>query len=37
MDTEREKDIGLGEGYPFGKLAPGECVLHETWRENYGL
>ena len=37
IDTEREKEIGLGKDYPFGKLGPGECVLHSTWKENYGL
>ena len=37
IDTEREKEIGLGKDYPFGKLGPGECVLHSIWQEKYGL
>ena len=37
MDTEREKEIGLGTLYPYGKLAPGECIINSFWHEEYGL
>ena len=28
IDTEREREIELGRGYPFGKLGEGECLVH---------
>lgn len=27
MDTEREKEIGLGDKYPFEPLEAGECIV----------
>jgi hypothetical protein len=29
IDTEREKEIKLGEQYPFGALNTGECLISE--------
>ena len=28
MDTDREKEIGLGASYPFEKLQTGECFIN---------
>ena len=27
MDTDREKEIGLGPDYPFEPLKAGECIV----------
>lgn len=27
MDTDREKEIGLGPDYPFSKLEAGQCLV----------
>ena len=28
LDTEREREIGLGTDYPFEPLGPGECIAN---------
>ena len=33
LDTVREKEIGVGDGYPFGPLGPGECIISEEFKE----
>ena len=27
LDTNREKEIGLGPDYPYDPLGPGECII----------
>ncbi len=27
LDTEMEKDLGLGAGWPYKKMNPGECLV----------
>ena len=33
IDTDREKEIGIGKDYPFGPLGPGECLVPAVWQE----
>ena len=36
IDTDLEKEIGLGADYPFGPLEAGECVVADVWKSrNY--
>ena len=37
IDTDREKDIGLGSDYPFEPLGPLECIIPKKYKEGYGL
>lgn len=37
MDTDREKEIGLGADYPYEPLGPGECVLPEIAESTYNF
>ena len=37
MDTERESEIGLGSDYPFDPLGPGECIISDTYSDNFGI
>ena len=37
MDTEREKQIGLGPNYPFEKLAAGECIISTIMGDEFGI
>ena len=32
IDTDLEKEIGLGADYPFGPLEAGECVVSDVWK-----
>lgn len=36
MDLEREKEIGLAVNFPVEALEPGQVVLPEFWRTEYG-
>ena len=36
MDTDREREIGLANKYPFEALEPGEIILHESWQTEFG-
>ena len=36
MDTNRERDIGLGNRYPFDALDQGEVILHDSWQIERG-
>ena len=31
IKTNKEKEIGIGEEYPFGPLEVGECYLKAGW------
>ena len=33
IDTDREKEIGIGKNYPFDPLGPGECLVPAVWQE----
>ena len=33
IDTDREKEIGLGPQYPYGPLASGECIISSDYEE----
>lgn len=37
ISSEREKSMGLGRDYPFGKLERGEVLVHRKLGENLGL
>ena len=37
IDTDREKEIGLGSDYPFEPLGPLECIIPSKYKEGYGL
>ena len=34
IDTQLEKDIGLGSDYPFDPLGPLECIVPSDYKEN---
>ena len=36
IDTDRERDIGLGNRYPFDALDQGEVILHDSWQSEAG-
>ena len=36
LDTDRERDIGLGNRYPFDALNQGEVILHDSWQRELG-
>lgn len=33
LDTEKEKEIGLGTGWPYKKLNPGECLVPASFAQ----
>ena len=37
MDTQREKDIGLGPDWPYGVLNEGECIAASTFGDDYEI
>ena len=37
IDTEREKEISIGVGYPFDPLGPGECLVPSDYEEDEGI
>ena len=37
MDTEQEKNIGLGVDYPYDPLGPLECIVAEKYRDELGF
>ena len=37
IQTEREKEIGLGTGYPYGKLKKGQCLVNSEWMSDNNM
>ena len=37
MDTEREKEIGLGPKWPFKALNQGECLAYTKFSSTYDV
>ena len=37
IQAEREKEIGLGTAYPFGKLEKGECLVNSAWMKDNNM
>jgi hypothetical protein len=37
MDTEREREIGLGSQYPYPALKTGECLVGEEYASILGV
>ena len=37
IDTEREKQIGLGPKWPFDPLEEGKCLASSTFSSNYNV
>ena len=35
IDTDLEKEIGLGSDYPFEPLGPLECILPKKYKEDH--
>ena len=35
IDTDLEKEIGLGSDYPFEPLGPLECILPNKYKKDY--
>ena len=33
IDTEREKEIGLGPDWPYKPLGPGECIISRVFAD----
>ena len=37
LDSDLEKQMGLGRDYPFGAMEEGECILHEKLAQDLGV
>jgi hypothetical protein len=37
IDTEQEKNIEIGIGYPFKPLSIGECLVSSDWQSAYNV
>ena len=37
IDTKRERDIDLGAKFPYVPIERGNCIVHGSWKELYGL
>ena len=37
IDTEKEKQIGLGTTWPFKKLNPHECIISNKFKKSEGV
>ena len=37
IDTDKEKQIGVGTSWPFEKLAPNECLISNQFQKQYKI
>lgn len=37
LDLPKESAINVGTDWPYPDLAPGECLLTEDWKNDYGI